>query len=120
MLVLAVGVLLAAMGTWSLSAPETTRGFLLRFLDARVYGAAIVIRLTFGLILLFGAQATRIPAATIALGMMFLLAAGMIPLLGEERIGRMMRWWLDKPLTWIRAWSALAIVLGLFIAWLAV
>ena len=118
--VLAVGVLLTAMGTWSLFAPETTRGFLLRFLDARVYGVAIIIRLGFGLALLFGAQATRIPGATIVLGVMFLLAAGMIPFLGEERIGRMMRWWLEKPLVWLRGWAALAIALGLFIVWLAV
>ncbi|MDJ0926420.1 MAG: hypothetical protein QNJ73_02125 [Gammaproteobacteria bacterium] len=119
-LVLAVGILLTAMGIWSMSAPETTRGLLLRFLDARVYGAAIVIRLAFGLILLLGAQATKIPGAAIALGVMFLLAAGMIPFLGEERIGRIMRWWLDKPLVWLRAWAGLAIALGLFIVWLAV
>ena len=118
-LVLAVGVLLTAMGTWALSAPETTQGFLLRFLDARVYGAAIVVRLVFGLALLFGAQATKIPAAAITLGIVFLLAAGMIPFLGEERIGRIMRWWLQKPLVWLRAWGGLAIALGLFIVWLA-
>ncbi|RMF97292.1 MAG: hypothetical protein D6727_05830 [Gammaproteobacteria bacterium] len=89
------------------------------FRNGRHYGLAIMLRLLLGLALLFGARATRLPALSIALGLLLLLAATSIPVLGEERAGRALDWWLARPARWLRAWGLLVTALGVTACWLA-
>ena len=105
LLVLGVGGLLAATGAWALVFPGQALRLLRWFQSTGIYSPAIAIRLAFGVALLLGAQATRWPALAIALGVMFLLGAAAIPLLGEERISAIIGWWLDHPPGWLQARS---------------
>jgi hypothetical protein len=84
----------------------------------RRYGLAVVGRLALGLALVFGAAGSRLPVVAIGLGLLFLLGATAVPILGEERIGAMLGWWLRRPPIWMRAWGISMMVTGLFILWL--
>ena len=117
--ILSIGVLLAAGGGWSLVAPGGADRVLRWFIETRLFGIAIVIRLVVGLIFLLGAQSTRWPQAAIVLGVLALLGAISVPVIGEERISRMLSWWLDKPRIWLQAWGSIAAALGAFVIWIA-
>ena len=117
--VLAAGILLTATGALSFALPARLRDILAWFATANRLALAVLGRLALGLVLLLGAQSTRWPAACIALGLAFLAAGAVIPVLGEARVERLVRWWLARPDAALRAWSAVVTVIGAFIAWLA-
>lgn len=117
--ILVAGIALMASGLWVLVAPGPIRGLMTWFMKTGRYGIAVLVRLAIGLALVFGAQATRMPAAAITLGVIFLCAATAIPFLGEERMGAMLSWWLHKPPILLRAWGAVVVLFGSFITWLA-
>ncbi len=117
-LVTATGLLLLAAGCGTLLFPTAARSLLHWLRTGRHLGLAIMLRLLLGLALLLGARATRIPALSIGLGLLLLLAALSIPVLGEERALRALDWWLARPGRWLRAWGALVAGLGLLVTWL--
>jgi hypothetical protein len=119
LIVLATGGLLCLTGLAVIVAPERFRALLGWFLRTGRYGIAVMGRLMLGLILLLGARETRIPEAAIALGLLFLAGALLVPLLGEERIGRVAAWWTGRSAAMLRAWGVVVIGLGAFVAWLA-
>lgn len=113
-----LGLLLLVSGLGVVAMPAPFRRVLTWFLGEGRYGLAVLGRLAVGVLLLLGAAESRWPAAAIALGALFLAAAAAVPLFGEERIGRIIRWWLARPPALLRGWGAAVALLGGFIAWL--
>jgi hypothetical protein len=70
-----------------------------------------------GGILVVAAPATRLPAFVRGLGVLLIAAGVSIPLLGEARVDRMAAWWLRQTDGMLRAWGALAAILGAVVAW---
>ena len=48
---------------------------------------------------------------------MSVVVALLLPFLGVARFQSMLSWWTRQPPATIRAWSAVAVVFGLFILW---
>lgn len=117
--ILAVGLLLATTGLLTFAMPGRLRKLLAWFSTGNRFSLAILGRLALGLVLLLGASSTRWPAAGITLGLLFLAGGAAIPVLGEERVARIVNWWLDRPDAALRAWSSVVAGTGAFIAWLA-
>jgi len=115
---LAVGALLLATGGAVVAAPGRFRRVLTWFVGEGRYGIAVLGRLGLGLVLLLGAADSRVPAVTITLGVLFLLAAAVVPLLGEDRIAGMIEWWLARPDALLRGWGAVVMIVGLLTGWL--
>ena len=81
---------------------------------------AVMFRLALGILLLAGAAYTRFPRTVGGLGVLSLLAAVAIPFIGYARLRRFVEWWLDRSPGFIRAWSAVACVFGVFLLYAAV
>jgi hypothetical protein len=82
--------------------------------------AAAGLRVLLGVLLLLVAADSRLPVALLAIGAFSILAGLLIPVLGFERIGRMVRWWLAQPAGFVRAWAAAALAFGAFLVWAVV
>lgn len=82
--------------------------------------AAVVVRLLLGFCLLVAAENSRFPLAFTLFGILTLLAAIAIPLVGRERLDRFLSWWARQGAGLTRAWLLLGIALGVFMVWGAV
>ena len=76
---------------------------------------AIGIRVVFGLVLLAAASASRFPETLRILGIMALIAAAVIPVLGFVRLQRFVHWWTARSPGFMRAWSLVAAGFGIFL-----
>lgn len=81
---------------------------------------AVIFRLALGLLLLAGASQTRFPWVVGSLGVVSLMAAVAIPLIGYERLRRFVAWWLERPPGFIRGWAIAACLFGAFLIYAAV
>jgi predicted membrane channel-forming protein YqfA (hemolysin III family) len=80
---------------------------------------AMGLRAVLGLLLIAAAASTRFPTAIAALGVLSLVSAGLIPVLGLARIRRFVDWWLARPPAVIRLWSGVACAFGGFLVYAA-
>ena len=117
--VLVVGLLLATTGCLTFALPGRLRALLEWFTVSNRVLLAVLGRLALGLVLLLGAYTTRWPAVAIALGLVFLAGGAAIPVLGEERVGRIVAWWLGRSDWALRSWSAVVFAVGGLVIWLA-
>ena len=116
-LVALIGVLFLGVGLAVLASPAVLRGLLHRFLEARWLYWVSGLRVLVGGVLVIAAPATRLPAFVRGLGVVFIVAGVSIPLLGEARVDQMAQWWVRQSDGVLRAWGALAAVLGAVVAW---
>ena len=110
-------VLVAALGVLGLVSPTT----LLRLeersrrLPARYVASAI--RVLMGAALFLAAPESRAPGVLLALGV-FIFVAGVITFVfGPERFRRLVDWWSAHGPRFARIWAALALALGVFLAY---
>lgn len=80
---------------------------------------AVAIRGVFGVLLVVAADGTRFPWTVRVLGIVSLVAAVSLPLLGYERVRKFITWWLARPDAFVRAWSVVACAFGAFLAYAA-
>ena len=78
---------------------------------------AITVRLVMGVAMISVADSTRYPMAFIVLGWLALLAAVALPVMGKERVGRIIDAVSRQPATVMRLWCLFGVAFGLFIAW---
>ena len=78
---------------------------------------ASAIRLLMGAALFFAAPASRAPGVLHTLGV-FIFVAGLVTLFfGPERFRRLVDWWSAHGPAVARIWAALALVLGVYLAY---
>ncbi|MBS1214963.1 MAG: hypothetical protein H6R26_3580 [Proteobacteria bacterium] len=116
-LVVLIGVLLLGIGLGVMLSPAVLRSLLHQFLEFRWVHWISGLRVLVGGILVVAAPATRLPAFVRGLGVLLIAAGVSIPLLGEARVDRMAAWWLRQTDGMLRAWGALAAILGAVVAW---
>jgi len=115
LLVVLLGVLIAAFGLAGLAAPERTIGGMLRWQPRSRYYFAVAFRLVFGAILLSASSSCRFPTVIVALGAIAMIAALILAPLGSGRVDSMFQWWLRRPILALRAWFTAAISFGVFL-----
>ena len=112
--VLAVGLLLAALGAGCAAFPTALVTLVSRLVDKWwVLPAGAAIRVGLGGILVLAAEGSRHPTVVAGLGL-FLIAAGVLVLvLGRNRIERWIAWWTTLPGWAVRLSAGATLAFGL-------
>ena len=117
-LVAIFGVLIAALGAAGVVSPRVLIGLVDSVWRGPrgIYGVATV-RLVLGVVLVVAAPDCRFPEIVRILGILSLVSAVVLPLLGRERLRTMIDWWISRPGGFIRAWSLVAVAFGVFLGY---
>jgi len=78
---------------------------------------ASAFRVTLGVLLLLLAEGSKAPAFLGIFGALALVAGLATPLLGLERISKMVEWWTAQSGAVLRTWSVVALGLGGALVW---
>ena len=81
---------------------------------------AVGFRLVSGGIVVAAAPQSRYPTLLGFLGVLFLLTAAFIPLIGRHRLNAMVEWWSYQSPAVVRLWSMIALLLGAFLVYASV
>ena len=111
-----LGFFVVAIGIVFLVVPSRMKGMLGWLTQGKLFVAAIS-RLLFGVVFLVAAPQTRWPGFVMGLGMIFIIAALVLPVIGTSRIKAIAQWWMDRGDGVIRIWALSAIAFGALIAY---
>jgi hypothetical protein len=78
---------------------------------------ASAFRVVLGVLLFLLAPSSKAPDFIRIFGVVAVVAGVVTPLVGLERVGRIMEWWTAKPDAVLRLWAAFALSLGLSLVW---
>jgi hypothetical protein len=78
---------------------------------------AVLVRLAIGVLLVLAAPHSRFPLAFEILGWIAIVAALLVPVVGRERIGRLLDWWSRRSTPGIRLWSLAGLAFGCFLVY---
>jgi len=118
LLVALFGVAVAGVGLLGLLRPDQLlRLVRLPWNSPRGLYFAIGLRIVLGFALIAAAAESRFPEAFRILGILSLIGAALIPLLGFARMLRFIEWWVARPTGFIRGWSGVAVGFGLFLVY---
>lgn len=119
--VAAVGLFVLVLGVLGLVRPATLIGLVERPWKSQTgLYLAIVFRSLLGVLLIAAASGTRFPWVLGALGVLSLISAVLIPLIGYERLSRFVEWWATRPAGFVRAWALVACAFGAFLIYAVV
>jgi hypothetical protein len=117
-LVVIFGALIAALGAAGVVSPRVLIGLVDSVWRGSrgIYGV-VAVRLVLGVVLVVAAPDCRFPEIVRILGLLSLVSAVVLPLLGRERLRRLVEWWISRPGGFIRAWSLVAVAFGVFLGY---
>ena len=112
----AFGFLVVAFGAWGVVHPQS----IMRlgssiWLSERGAYFGVGIRMVFGLLLILAAPETRFPDVVLVLGLVTLLAALAILVVGFDQLRAFVERWSPTRSGLIRLWALVAIALGAFL-----
>ena len=115
------GVLIAIMSLWGLIQPKVVVR-LVRSVAVSPFGLAfaVAVRLLFGFALIIAASSTPFPQIIFALGIIALLAAVGILIMGEDRLARFVDWFATASATTLRAAFVFGAAFGGFLLYASV
>jgi hypothetical protein len=108
----------AAMGVTVIVAPARAHDLARLFADKTGMWIASGIRAVFGLGLLASAADSKAPIVLRLLGLLILIVAILIPILGLDRHRRLIDWWIARSRSVQIAWGAATIVFGIALIYL--
>ena len=114
-----LAVLMIAICALGVVAPPILLGIVTGWSPDTRFDVAVGVRIVMGVIFLLGASRCRVPAIIYGIGLVALAAALLLVLLGEPRVDALINWWAQQPALAIRAWCALAALVGLLILYAA-
>ena len=114
---LALGLWIAILGALALLSPRSFSRILGRFTTTAGFCVGIGSRLLLGASLFLSASDSNAPEALRFLGVLFVLAGLLMPLLGFGRFRSTVDWFLSLGSGATRAWGVVAIGMGAFIAY---
>jgi hypothetical protein len=112
-----LGVFIVLMGAWGVLAPARLTVLVNRFASPGGVWIAAAIRLVLGFALWFAAPVSRAPLLLQVLGVLAIVAAVVLPLMGPARFKAMIAWWVDLSPAAQRVWSLVAVAFGAVILW---
>lgn len=107
-----LGVLIAAIGVVGVVSPCHLTTWISALPPRIRFQTAITVRLVTGVFFLLAAPSCRVPAIVLAVGVLALVAALALGVLGQRRLDAFVSWWLTQPPLVIRVWSLVAVVFG--------
>jgi membrane-bound ClpP family serine protease len=114
---LVLSLLVAALGALGLISPMRLLDIGRHFQSPTGLYAAGAMRVILGGALFLAAPAARAPKIIRILGIIILVAGLFTPLIGVERVHRLMDWWSTQGTVFMRVWAAFALAFGLFLAY---
>ena len=112
-----LSLFVAALGALGLISPMRLLDIVRHFQSQTGLYAAGAFRVVLGVALFFAAPTSRAPKVIRALGIVILVAGLFTPLIGVERVHRLMDWWSTQGAVFMRVWATLALAFGLLLAY---
>jgi hypothetical protein len=114
---LALSLCVAALGALGIVSPLRLVEFFRLFQSPTGLYAAAAFRVALGAALFFAAPASRAPETIRILGIIILVAGLVTPMVGLERLRRIIDWWSMRGPTFTRIWAGVALAFGLLLAY---
>ncbi len=114
---LGLSLFIVALGVLGILSPARLLAFVRRIQTPGGLYTAAALRLVFGVALFLVAPESKAPDLLRIFGVLAVLAALLTPFVGLGRFGKVVDWWSSRGSLFIRAWSAIAFALGLYVAW---
>lgn len=115
MLVQLVGIATAVLGIFAAGRPEVFRAWLQVWEEGERLRVAGLLKAIAGVVLVAGANATRLPTAITVFGALAVLGGLAAALLGSAPMRGALAWWQRRPALVFRAWGVLAAAIGLLV-----
>ena len=108
------------LGAWGFFYPRSIVDFIESWSSKGGLWLAVLLRVSFGVVLWFAAPLSRTPEIFEGLGGLVVLSGVVLPLFGYTRFQAFIKWWSELPPGVMRVWCLVAILLGGFVFWSAV
>ena len=119
-IVLIFGVAIAGFGLYGIISPRGLMGLVVSFMrDKRGFWFAVGIRLILGITFIIAAPETRFPVVVQAVGVIAIIAAIAILIMGYDRLRAFVDWWSARSTGVVRGWCLLAALFGALLAYAA-
>jgi len=115
--VVVFSILMVFIGAYGIATPAGLVSFVRKWQGQLGVWTAAAIRIVFGIALWSSAPSSRTPAVFQVLGVISFLSGLALPFIGAEGLARLIAWSSGQSSTFLRGWSAVAIALGVFLAW---
>ncbi|NQU38171.1 MAG: hypothetical protein HQ526_11340 [Actinobacteria bacterium] len=115
-----IGLLIAGVGLVGVIQPKRLIEWVDLFWKKDRLWFAAALRLALGALLIYAAPECRAAQVVRVLGVITVLAAVGLVVLGPERMDGFVRWWTERPPAILRVWSALGVMLGAFLVYAGV
>ncbi len=112
-----VGVGVAAIGVLGVAAPARLTALLARWRVLTRLPVTLGLRILTGILFLAAALDCRLPELVRLIGVLELLGAALLLVLGAQRLDRFVTWWLERPPSFVRKWCVAASAFGLLIVY---
>ncbi len=112
LLVSGLGAFIAAVGLFGVADPGRLLKLVERFRGATGVWVAAGVRLVLGVVFLLAAADCRLPTFVMTVGIIALLAAVGLPIMGQRRFDAMVAWLVRRPQVVIRLWAVAAVAFG--------
>ena len=120
LIVAVFGALAVLLGTTGLLVPVRFRAALLAWPSRPRFIAAVVLRLLVGALLIIVADSLRFPHVMKIIGVISLVAAVGILIMGRQRLDRLVDWWLGRSDGLVRMSALFAAVFGAFFVYVSI
>ncbi len=118
--VAAVGLIIVLIGLIGILTPSGLLGFAQRVAGSTAgFVMSILVRAALGIVFLLAASSTRLPTVISAIGILSLLAAVGLALIGPARMQRFMHRWTTWPIWFVRLSLLFAISFGALLTYAA-
>ena len=118
--VLALGVVIGAIGAAGMVSPGRLMGTANRFQTRTSLYAVVVIRVAAGVLLVLASPESRAPAYLWYLGIFAIFAGVVVAFIGHERLRGLVRWATELDVSLLRAFCFVTVAFGLSLVWAAV
>ena len=112
-----LSVFVAVLGGLGIVSPAQLLALVRRVQTPGGLYAVATLRLVLGVALLLVAPASKAPDPLRIMGVLAVAAALVTPLVGLARWSRLVEWWRGHGDLILRAWAAIPLALGLYLAW---
>jgi len=111
------GLFMVVVGIIGVAVPAKLIALVARWRAPALLRSAVVLRLALGVRFLIAAPYCRAPGVVRVIGVVAVVAALVLLAMGPVRFGRFMTWWIEKPPSFMRLLSLIAIPFGLLVTW---
>ena len=107
-----LGVVIALIGVMGVANPRSLNKLVQRWQSPARFGFAVVIRVVLGVVFLAVAPDFRAPLVVRIVGVISVVAALAILIVGRVRLDAFIEWWLRRSPALLRLWATVAIAFG--------